>query len=805
MQRTRTVTWIIVAAVLPFGASSRAGSPSAPDEQLLRSAHLGTDGPALLEFFRLRTRAESRRERVPVLIKQLAASSADAADRAAGELAALGKVAVPLLQQAAMDTGQPGAARRARRCLEFIAGDGGTALAAAAARLLALQRPAGAVSVLLAYAPLAEDEAVAREVRTALGALALVNGKPEPILLASLADREPGRRATAAEALCQAGGVDPRPIVRKLLQDPDPAVRLRVALALLAVQEQEAVPVLIALLGDLPLYQARQAEEALTRLAGDQAPAVALGNEEAARQRCRDTWTAWWQGVDGSALRDYFRKRTLNETGREHVLALVRRLGDRVFRVRKKAAAELVLLKSVAVPFLKEALAHPDLEVRLQAERCLKRIQATPEAPRSASNVRLLALVRPAEAPALLLAYLPFADDDGVIDEVRTALASLAGFGGQPRQALLAALADQVAIRRMTAAEALCQARGTPPLAAVRKLLGDADPLVRLRVALALAARRDRQAVPVLIALLGELPQDQGWQAEEVLRRLADVRAPEAVLGTDEASRRKCRQAWQAWWRANEATVDLARLDGRQRLLGYTLVAQWNYRDRTNDLIELGPDRKPRWQISGLPYSFDFEVLPGNRLLVPEHLGGRVAERDFKGKVLWEFKIPAPVNCQRLPNGNTFIASHQELVEVTREGKVLYRINKQGIMAGQKMPGGQIAVLLSAGRCVRLDTRGKELKSFPIGQMNNYGGIEVLPRGRVIVSSFVQNKVVEYDADGKVVWQHAIPEPGFSTRLGNGNTLITSQGGKYAVEVTRAGKVVWEYRPGQAIWRARRR
>ena len=29
--------------------------------------------------------------------------------------------------------------------------------------------------------------------------------------------------------------------------------------------------------------------------------------------------------------------------------------------------------------------------------------------------------------------------------------------------------------------------------------------------------------------------------------------------------------------------------------------------------------------------------------------------------------------------------------------------------------------------------------------------------------------------------------------------------GRSAVEVDRAGKVVWEYKPGQAVWRARRR
>src|SRR6266540_3616034 len=48
---------------------------------------------------------------------------------------------------------------------------------------------------------------------------------------------------------------------------------------------------------------------------------------------------------------------------------------------------------------------------------------------------------------------------------------------------------------------------------AVRKLLADPDLAVRLRVAVALACAADRQAVPVLIDLLADLPGEHRWQA----------------------------------------------------------------------------------------------------------------------------------------------------------------------------------------------------------------------------------------------------------------------------------------------------
>src|SRR5207249_1756473 len=62
----------------------------------------------------------------------------------------------------------------------------------------------------------------------------------------------------------------------------------------LASRERAAVPVLIDLLAELPADRAGAAEEALQRLAGDDAPRTELGRGEAAARRCRDDWRAWW-------------------------------------------------------------------------------------------------------------------------------------------------------------------------------------------------------------------------------------------------------------------------------------------------------------------------------------------------------------------------------------------------------------------------------------------------------------------------------------------------------------------------------
>jgi HEAT repeat protein len=785
-------------------AEDLAREPVGADEELLQSAKVGTDTGSLLGFFRRQIPNETTQKQVRELISRLGDPSIGARVKARAGLLALGRAALPLLREAARGA-EPKIKNEAARLARHLARSDST-LPAAAARLLAFRKASGATAVLLEYVPFADDDFVRAEVRSALIALTRDGDRPDTLLLTALRDEDPLRRALAAEVLCDSHLSPAAAAVRKLLEDPDPAVRWRVAQALLDHNDGAAVPVLISLLEKGSPGLAGQAQEALLRLAGALAPAAPWSPDGAGRRKCRSAWDVWWRKYDDHTLLEYFRKRTLDNAGRDVMLSLIRKLGHRSYRERQNAGAQLVFMKRLAVPFLKEALHDRDPEVRARADACLTRIAKTPEAAQSAAHVRLLALRKPPGAVGVLLAFLPFADDETVAEELRGAFAALATREGKADPALLAALGNERPAYRLTAAEALCRGQATGALPAVRKLLVDPVAEVRLHAALALAARGIKPAVAVLIKLLGELPKEQGWEVEEFLRRLAGTRAPNDVLTGDLAGRLQCRAAWLAWWEENRDKIDLVRLQERRPLLGYTLVAQWNAQGQVNDLIELGPDRKPRWKIAGLQYSFDFDVLPGNRLLVPEHLGHRVTERDFKGNILWEYKVPAPVNCQRLPNGNTFIASTSFVVEVDRDKKEVLKINESHIMAGGKAANGQIVILTSAGKCIRYDTRGKELKSFSIGgPMNNSGGLEVLPRGGVIVSSFNANKVVEYDNDGKAIWTHAIPEPGFSTRLSNGNTLITSQGQRYAVEVTRGGKVVWEYRPRQAIWRARRR
>jgi HEAT repeat protein len=798
--------WLVLAAI----PSNRAADydTSQMDEQTLKNAGLPTDGPALLDYLRKRTLTEYDREKLATLVRQLGDSLVEVRDRATADLISLGSVAIPMLRQAAKDPDEQDVSSRAIRILSLLEGNSGPTLSGAVVRLVALRAPADAAEVLLTYLPFADDHSVVEEVKSALAAVGVRDGKPDKALVLALEDKVPIRRAVAAEALCQARGGEAIPAVLKLLEDVKPAVRLRAAIALGGFREGKAVSTMIDLLTELPGPQARQAEEFLISLAADQAPKVPLGTDDAQRKKCQEAWSIWWKATEGAGPLDEFRKRTLDDAKRAEMVALIKNLGHDAFDIREKASNDLVTgFGTAAVPLLRQALTDPDLEVRDRAQKCLQRIEKEKPTALSLAAPRVVALRKPAGATEALIAYLPFADDEAIVSEVQTALLAVGIREGKADPALVKALEDKVPARRIAAVEVLCQGALTDHRQAVRKLLDDEDNTVRLKAALALANARDRDAIPTLITLLGVLPPEQASFAEDYLRLVAGDKAPNVSLGMDKAAREKCRDAWAAWWKDNGARIDLAKIDtSKTRLLGYTLLVMPD----TGQVVELGPDNKPRWTLHGLNYPFDAQVLPGDRVLIAEYNGMRVTERDLKGNIVWEKRgLNNPVSCRRLSNGNTFIATQNQLLEVDKSGKELININRPNfdIAAGTKLRNGGFAILTTTGMFVRLDATGKEIKSFTVGPFQIYCNIEVLANGRLVFPQYGQNRVVEFDTEGKPVWEAQIQWPTSAVRLPNGHTLVSSQNSRKVTELDRSGKQVWEYRDtgNQRPWRAYRR
>jgi len=535
----------------------------------------------------------------------------------------------------------------------------------------------------------------------------------------------------------------------------------------------------------------------LDQFASAAAPTPLSGDE----QKLKDAGLA----IDGPGLLDFFRRQTLTRAAREKIATLVQQLGDKAFRIRDKASAELAMMGMIAVPFLHEARTSADLEVACRAEACLRHIEEKDlRVGVPAAAARLVAARKPAGSTEVLLTLVPSVENDFVADEIRTALVAVAVHDGQPEKALLEALNDPVPQRRAAAVETLSQAGLAKQRPEVRKLLHDPDLLVRQRAALALAMAREKEAIPVLIDLLAQLPPGRGRQAEALLLGLAGDQAPLVALGQDNASRCKCRDAWAAWWHEQNGKVDLAQLEGIKPPRGYTLLVMLD----AGRVVEVDADNKPRLQIEGLEFPLDAQILPGDRVLVAEHNGNRVSERNRKGEIVWEQRVPLPLVAQRLPNGNTFIATQAQFLEVDAGGRVVMTRGLptgESIMKAQMLANGEIACVTSSSRFARLDAAGKEIQSMPVYVQTSGGRIDVLPGGHVLVPELRNNRVAEYDGEGKVVWQVPFSQPIAAVRLANGNTLVTSFNQPRAVELDRTGREVWEYKTDTRVTRAFRR
>jgi hypothetical protein len=295
MRYARSLAFLILASPLLVARPGPAVPPSAAeDEKLLKANKVATDGPGLLAYFRKHTLSDADLRRLQALIVQLGDESFKVRQKASEDLIAFGPAALPQVRRALRETDEE-VKERARDALAALQGGPGPALRAAAARLVRQRVPAGAVPVLLAYLPFADDDAVEDEVLFALAVVAVNEGKVDGAVSAALADKNPSRRSAAALIVGRSGTIEQRAAVAPLLTDADPRVRFRAAQGLLAGRDRAALPVLITLLDNGSPELGTRALELLACVAGNRGPRVPLTEDAAVRRQCRSAWNLWWR------------------------------------------------------------------------------------------------------------------------------------------------------------------------------------------------------------------------------------------------------------------------------------------------------------------------------------------------------------------------------------------------------------------------------------------------------------------------------------------------------------------------------
>ena len=217
--------------------------------------------------------------------------------------------------------------------------------------------------------------------------------------------------------------------------------------------------------------------------------------------------------TDNAGLANFFRLRARGEPARgtldQLVETLARRGGGRPAASLCGACRHRHSGSAPAAALVREGGRPTAL-----ARRCVAAIEGDGGALTIAA-ARVVVQRRAADAAGLLLAYLPHAENDNVLHDLQDALRALAHDDkGTADPAVVRALEDEHPLRRATAVVVLSEGDLKQHREALRKLLVDPAPSVRLRAALALARADDTQAVATLINLLGEVSdRDRAWRS----------------------------------------------------------------------------------------------------------------------------------------------------------------------------------------------------------------------------------------------------------------------------------------------------
>jgi hypothetical protein len=332
---------------------------------------------------------------------------------------------------------------------------------------------------------------------------------------------------------------------------------------------------------------------------------------------------------------------------------------------------------------------------------------------------------------------------------------------------------------------------------------------VRLRIGLAYVDKKDKSTIPGLIDLLADLPREQSQSIEELMSRIALEKSPNVPLGDDDATRKKCRDAWKDWWDKNGEGIDLTKIDLGERMLGYTLLAGVDINTGQGRVVELDKAGKVRWQITGLALPMDAQVIANDRVLITDYRAKKVTERNFKGEVLWEKAVNNwPICSQRLASGNTVIFTRNQVLEVDTSGKEVTTINRPGtdIVSGQRLKDGNFLIATNSGQLIQLDSAGKETKHIAAGMAPLMGGnVEVTPEGNYLVPNYGNNAINEINSDGKVLKTFSVTQPTSIVRLNNGGILAASLYTRQMCELDREGKKLSESPTETQVYRIRRR
>jgi hypothetical protein len=258
----------------------------------------------------------------------------------------------------------------------------------------------------------------------------------------------------------------------------------------------------------------------------------------------------------------------------------------------------------------------------------------------------------------------------------------------------------------------------------------------------------------------------------------------------------------------------------------------------TGKLAIIGLDGKVEWEFTNKHDVHDAHLLPsGNILTHTSHT--TVVEIDPKKNIVWKYEAKPKAGYkgrvevhafQRLADGKTMIAEsgNCRIIEVDAEGKITHEMalnlpkpdaHRDTRMVRKLASGNYLVCHESIGTVREYDPAGKTVWEYKLDLNNRpasgghgveghgtevYGAVR-LKNGHTLIAGGNNNRVIEVNAKGEIVWSVDQKElPGIELAwvttlqvLPNGNVIIGNchAGPKnpQLIEVTRDKKVIWTF------------
>ena len=151
------------------------------------------------------------------------------------------------------------------------------------------------------------------------------------------------------------------------------------------------------------------------------------------------------------------------------------------------------------------------------------------------------------------------------------------------------------------------------------------------------------------------------------------------------------------------------------------------------------------------------------RTLISLYSDDKIIEIDASGRQVWEQKILRPWACVGLPNGHRLVCMYKEkaVVEYDASGNEVWRTK---VLPGtptsvQRLPNGNTLIACSGSGGMAIEVAPDRAIVWERKIAGNPTSVERLPNGNLLVSSYQLGRVVEMSRAGKILWEVKLHRP----------------------------------------------